>query len=201
MLGWAAAAAGSALSIPQLVRILRERTSAGLSLLMWQLNLAVGLGWTHHGFLVDRPNVWAPNIVMAVFSVLIVRLVVRDRGLGPFTWALPLVLAAGLVGIDLGLGAIVYGVATAIPQVVGAAAQLVDVVRSIDIRGISPAFLVGSVVVQGLWFTWSLLAGEASITVAASATGSVVGTTLVWWVLRRTGLVRAMTGRTGRATA
>lgn len=42
--GWVAAALGVASSLPQLVRILRSGTSAGVSLTLWQLMAASTAG-------------------------------------------------------------------------------------------------------------------------------------------------------------
>ena len=193
VLGWIAAACGSALSLPQLVRIIRARTSAGLSLLLWQLLMAAGIGWTHHGLLVThRPNIWLPNLMMAITSAMLVRLIAKDRGLRSTVWILPLVLSGLLIGIDLTFGALAYGIATSIPQVIGAAAQLLDVIRSIDIAGVSVVFLGFSVVVQALWLIWGALAGEVSVVVSATCNGAVVLVTYLWYLLRRAGVLRAM---------
>ena len=193
VLGWVAAACGSALSLPQLVRILRAKTSAGLSLLLWQLLMAAGIGWTHHGLLVThRPNIWLPNLATAITSALLVRFLAKDRGLRSTVWILPLVLSGVLIGIDLTLGALAYGIATSIPQVIGASAQLLDVIRSIDIAGVSVVFLGFSVVVQALWLVWGALAGEVSVVVSATCNGAVVLVTYLWYLLRRAGVLRAM---------
>ena len=42
-----------------------------------------------------------------------------------------------------------------------------------------------------LWFSWSLLVGEQSITLVASTLGSLMALNLLWAYLRRTGRVRA----------
>ena len=201
ILGWTAAAFGAAISLPQLIRLLRTRTSAGLSVLMWQLLLTAGIGWTHHGFLTAQANIIVPNAIMAISSVAVLRLIQRDRHIPHArVWVLPLVLAAILIGIDLFIGPLAYGIATSIPQVIGAGAQLVDVIRSIDIRGLSPIYLVLAVVVQLLWGSWSLLVKDSSVTVSASANGTVVALTLIWYVLRRLGWVRAMPTAPSRAS-
>ena len=55
--GWACAVAGTALSVPQVVRLLSTGTSAGVSPLLWQLNVANGIGWTAHGLASGHANV------------------------------------------------------------------------------------------------------------------------------------------------
>ena len=186
VLGWVAAIVGSAISVPQLVRLLRARTSAGLSLLMWQLMVAVGLGWTSHGIMVAKANLIVPNVLTFVSAALVVRLIVKDRGIGPLhAWTLPIVLGGALAGVDILWGAVVYGIATSVPQVIGALAQLVDVVRCPDISGVSPWFLLLNLTIQGLWVWWSLLVDEKAITVAGTSTGAVALATLLWYVARR----------------
>ena len=188
VIGWVAAALSAALSLPQLVRLIRAGTSAGLSLLLWQCLMGAGLGWTVHGISVGRPNMWLPNLAMAVCAILIIRLIARDRQIGRLqAWALPLLLLAALVGIDALWGAVAYGVATSVPQVIGAAAQLVDILRSVDISGVSPFFVTMAVVVQGVWLWWGVMANEGAVLVSASANGFVVLLTLLGYLARRLG--------------
>ena len=69
--GWVCALAGTFASLPQVVRLLRAGTSDGVSLLMWQLLLGVGIGWTAHGFTVGHANVVVPNLASALAMVLV----------------------------------------------------------------------------------------------------------------------------------
>ena len=77
--GWTAAAIGLAVGIPQLIRILRSGTSAGVSLRLWQLNAATTVSWAVHGVLTDTPQMQVPNLIGAVVAVGIVLFVCRDR--------------------------------------------------------------------------------------------------------------------------
>lgn len=189
LLGWLAAALSAALSLPQLIRLIRAGTSAGLSLLLWQCLMAAGFGWTVHGLVVGRPNMWLPNLAMALCAIAILRLIARDRGYGLVqTWALPLGLFATLVTIDAVWGSVAYGVATSVPQVLGAAAQLVDIIRSVDIAGVSPFYVTMALVVQGIWLWWGLMAEEGAVIVSATATGTVALLTVLWYFARRVGV-------------
>lgn len=204
IVGWFAAAISAALSLPQLVRLIRAGTSAGLSLLLWQCLMAAGFGWTVHGISVGRPNMWLPNLAMAICSVAIIRLIARDRRIGRVqAWALPVALLAALVTIDALWGAVAYGVATSVPQVIGAAAQLIDILRSVDIAGVSPFYVTMAVVVQGVWLWWGVMASESAVLVSASANGFVVLLTLIAYVARRLGAPAVggwrSTGRPGAA--
>lgn len=189
LVGWLAAALSAALSLPQLVRLIRAGTSAGLSLLLWQCLLAAGFGWVVHGIGVGRPNMWLPNLAMALCAVAIIRLIARDRRLGAVqAWALPLVLLVVLVSIDAVWGSVAYGVATSVPQVIGAAAQFVDIMRSVDISGVSPFYVTMAVVVQAVWLWWGVMAGEGAVIVSARANGVVVLVTLLAYIARRLGV-------------
>ena len=188
IVGWLAAALSAALSLPQLVRLIRAGTSAGLSLLLWQCLMAAGFGWTVHGISVGRPNMWLPNLALALCAVAIIRLIARDRQVNRVqAWALPLALLATLVTIDAIWGAVAYGFATSVPQVIGAAAQLIDILRSIDITGVSPFFVTMAVVVQGVWLWWGVMAQEGAVLVSATANGFVVLLTLIAYLARRLG--------------
>ncbi|MGA4669604.1 SemiSWEET family sugar transporter [Propionibacteriaceae bacterium Y1923] len=196
ILGWVAAALSTVLSLPQLIRLIRAGTSAGLSLVLWQCLMAAGFGWTVHGLSVGRPNMWVPNLVMALCSIAIIRLIARDRNLrAVHAWTTPLVLLAALVTIDTLWGAVAYGVATSVPQVIGAAAQLFDVARSLDITGLSPFYVTMAVVVQGVWLTWGVLAHEMAVVVSATANGFVVLVTWLWYLARRLGATAITRGR------
>ena len=39
--GWACAGVGSMLAVPQFIKLFRDRDTAGMSLVLWQLNVAV----------------------------------------------------------------------------------------------------------------------------------------------------------------
>ena len=188
IVGWLAAALSAALSLPQLVRLIRAGTSAGLSLLLWQCLMAAGFGWTVHGISVGRPNMWLPNLALALCAVAIIRLIARDRQVNRVqAWALPLALLATLVTIDAIWGAVAYGFATSVPQVIGAAAQLIDILRSVDITGVSPFFVTMAVVVQGVWLWWGVMAQAGAVLVSATANGFVVLLTLIAYLARRLG--------------
>lgn len=55
IVGWSATVLGTILGVPQLVRLLRTRSVAGLSLIAWQATLSINIGWTVHGLLIGQP--------------------------------------------------------------------------------------------------------------------------------------------------
>lgn len=192
--GWVCAAVGASSSVPQMIQLWRARTTAGLSLLMWQLTLGVGMAWTVHGAVViPNANIVAPNAVMCVFATWIVVQIIRDRKLNWLrSLAVPLALGAVLIVTDLTLGPLVMGILISIPQLVGAFSQFNELVRRRDLRGVSPIFMVWIFVVQVLWLTWAIWANDISITLAAASYGVACLLNLVWFILRHTKVIGPM---------
>lgn len=166
--GWVAAAIGIVSNIPQLLRIMRTRTSAGVSLRLWQLTTATAAAWACHGFLVGTPQMQWPNLVMLLAALLIVVFVLRDRGqrIAP-QLILPVGLAALLSGLDVWLGAVVFGFAVAVPQLVGQFAQTRSLVRSPDLTGVSGTFLAVFLLVQSLWWGFGFATEDWALIVCA----------------------------------
>lgn len=186
ILGWVAASFGMASALPQLVRLLRTRSSAGVSVSLFKLNAAATGAWAMHGIMVGVPQMQYPNLILTVSSLAVVVLVLRDRRERLFPALLvPPVLSLALFGMDLLAGALVFGFVVAAPFVVGQVAQLREMIRSIDLTGISMPFLAIAFFVQALWLTWGILYGETSITVCASLLGTLSLVNLVYYLYRR----------------
>lgn len=192
VLGWAAALLASCVALPQVVRLFRSGSSAGVSVTAWRLTLAANLSWTLHGIWSGYPNVWLPNLIFMGCSVLILVQLGRDRGL---PWVLlfgpSVLLALVTFGVDVWLGPIAFAVAAGLPSVTSQLMQLHELLISPKITGVSVPFLVLNVINQTLWFTWSLFAGEQSVTLVASTLGALMAMNVLWAYLRRTGRVRA----------
>lgn len=189
--GWACAVAGTALSVPQVVRLLSTGTSAGVSPLLWQLNVANGIGWTAHGLASGHANVVVPNSLSGLLAALVLLLVQRDRRLPVLrTWLLP--LAVGLLGVLVVAVAPEggFGVFAVFPLAIGFGAQTGDLVSSPDIDGVSPVFVVGALVVQAMWWSWAFLVGDLSILICATVIGLVCALNVALWLLRRSGRLR-----------
>ena len=174
--GWVCALAGTLAALPQVLRLLRVRTSAGLSLLLWQLNLGAGIGWVVHGIAGGYANVTVPNVVISLTNVLILLLIQRDRGLSVrAVWPLGLAVAAACIAIELTLPSGAFGLFVLVPHSVGLLAQTRDLLRSPDLTGVSPVFLVAVASIQYLWFVWGVLVGDLSVVICASVL-AVLGT-------------------------
>lgn len=191
LFGWACALFGSLLSLPQVVHLLRSRTSAGLSLTSWQLMLAANIGWTTHGIIADRVNIIVPNAVLLVCTVLVLRMIRLDRRQSWFavTW-LGLMVGVACIAVDLVLGPVAFGLFVMGPLGLGALAQLRDLLRAPDLSGVSPGYLVVGFAGQFMWGAWALLAHERAVITAASIMAVFAGLNLGAWALRRAGVLR-----------
>lgn len=195
VLGWVAAAVGSMLAVPQLWHILSTRRTAGLSLLAWDVTVAAGVAWTVHGTRVERANLYVPNAILMCLSAAVTVLILvhrRSGGAAVGSVGLVAVVAAACIAVDVLAGAAPFGAAVVIPQLVAAASQLLDMVRSVDLAGVSETFLWFNVVVQSLWLWWGVWAGEHAVVVAATLTALAWavngvyhrGRALGWWSAR-----------------
>lgn len=186
--GWVTAVGTALFSLPQLLRLVLSRTSAGLSLVSWQLVVAAAASWTLHGFRVDAGQIIAPNLAVALFSFLIVQMISRDRGRSPWRdLALPLAVAAVAVGVDRVFGSTAFGFAVLGPQAVGSWAQLRDMMRLPNLMGVSLPTLTISAVLQWMWLIWGINAPEYSVIVAAGVMSVLASLNAGYLLLRRRG--------------
>ena len=70
-LGWAAAAFGSLVALPQVVKLFQTGAAAGVSLSAWQASFGANIAWTVHGVLGGYTNLWVPNVIFFCCSTLI----------------------------------------------------------------------------------------------------------------------------------
>lgn len=190
LLGWVAAALGIGSSLPQAFRIYRVRSSAGVSLWLWQLTAAATVSWAVHGYMVDSPQMQLPNVFLALMSMVTVILVVRDRRLSLVgTVLLTAVVALALIGVDVTLGAAVFGSVVAIPQLVGQGSQLHSMVKADDLRGVSPGYLAVALVCQSLWFGFGVLTVEWALIVCAGLMVLACTANLGYWAYRTRRLI------------
>jgi hypothetical protein len=142
-----------------------------------------------HGVRIGAVNMIIPNAVGLCTATVILRLIIRARGLNPVRVFVPgLAGALAMVALDYLLGAAVFGTVAVVPAVIANAGQSIALVRSPRITGVAPLFLVGQVLNQTLWFWWSLHAVDHGTMITAPATGAIALFNLVWWTLRRAGL-------------
>jgi len=197
IVGWSATVLGTILGVPQLVRLLRTRSVAGLSLIAWQATLSINIGWTVHGLLIGQPPQVVTNVLALLTTVPILVLMARGLDRPVAATLLPgAVLGVAMIAIDLLLGSAAYGVVVTVPSVVIAGGQTVELARARDVRGLSPVFLVLGLVNITLWETWGLMVGDSGTMIAVSIAMAIGVVNFVWFVLRRLGL-RALFPRDG----
>lgn len=62
---------------PQIYHTYRSKSSADLSMLMLINFLICSIAWVAYGFLTNTMSVWITNVVMTVFSVLMIGLKIK----------------------------------------------------------------------------------------------------------------------------
>lgn len=187
--GWVCALAGAVSALPQVLRLVRAGTSAGVSLLNWQLVCGTNLAWIVHGALIHAANIIVTNVFVGSAAAAIILMVVRDRRL-PLARSMLVVAAvfAACAGVELVIGVTAFGVVIGLPQLVGGASQLRDLATSRLIAGVSLGFLALGVLVQTLWFVWALMAHDRAVLIAAGSMGVLMAVNLAVFVLRRLGV-------------
>lgn len=189
IVGWLGALTATLLGVPQAWRLIRTRNIEGLSLVAWQANLVINIGWTVHGIVLNQWNMIIPNSLAMSATLPILILMQRELGLRLFRVLLPGVLGGvAMVLVDVFAGSAAFGSVALIPALLANAGQSVALVRSPRVVGVSPGFLVTQVVNQAVWLIWAVMLPDSGTQIAAFVTGCVAVFNLVWWLLRQFGL-------------
>ena len=192
ILGWIAAAAGAFVAVPQVIRIVRASTTAGVSALTWQLLLGVNLAWMTHGAITHHANIVVHNSIYAMCTSTILILLRRDRGMPLWQLFGPgILLGTLIVAVDVFSGPVAFAVVAFLPAALSQLAQLRSLVLSPNVEGVSLWWLGYNVMSQAIWLTWSLLAPEISVTLVSSALGTLMTINLILGTLRRLDFVKA----------
>lgn len=185
VLGWSAAVIGAFFAMPQFLRVVRTGSTAGLSLVAWQLQSAGALAWTSHGVIYSMPNQILANTVISFCCLGVVYYLIRHRNLWWPRVVTPILLVAILLAaVDLRFGQLAFGFAVLVPGSVALVAQLHDLIRSPDVSGVSSGYLALGMVIQTLWFVWSLQVGDESVTIASSVAFALLAACLWVWTAR-----------------
>ncbi len=189
IVGWLGALTATLLGVPQAWRLIRTRNIEGLSLVAWQANLVINIGWTVHGIVLNQWNMIIPNSLAMSATLPILILMQRELRLRLFRVLLPGVLGGvAMVLVDVFAGSAAFGSVALIPALLANAGQSVALVRSPRVVGVSPGFLVTQVVNQAVWLIWAVMLPDSGTQIAAFVTGCVAVFNLVWWLLRQFGL-------------
>ena len=192
LLAWLAAAVGTSTALPQLVKIWRTRVTTGVSTRLWQLSLLNSIAWVAHGHLTDQPAITWPTLAVALMQASILVLVRRaEHRPVPVAFAVPLVLGAFLIGVDLALGPVAFGLLATIAPVLGQLAQLRVMHRAADLFGVSREYLVLNLASQALWFVHGILAVEWALRISSGSMTVACSLTLGYYLWRRIRLAQA----------
>ena len=192
VVGWLCAVGGTVLALPQFLRIMQSRSTAGVSLLAWQLWACIGTVWAVHGFVQHSLAMVIPNLFTAIFSGVILWLIYKDRRLTPIQLLTgPAVLI--LIGISLRLvfGPIAFSVFMLVPQAVAVLGQFFELVRCADLFGVSGGYFRASVAMQFLWLSYGILGHDVACTISSVMMIVLVSANLIVYSLRRTGRLAA----------
>ncbi|MEM7589778.1 MAG: SemiSWEET family transporter [Myxococcota bacterium] len=81
IIGFAAAFTSTIALLPQIVKTLRTRSATDLSFLMLANFLLTSVLWLAYGLMIDATAVWAGNLIMTLFSIMMLGLKARfDHG-------------------------------------------------------------------------------------------------------------------------
>lgn len=161
LLGLAAAVLMTSMSLPQIARILRDHSAAGVSLLTWCIFAASGTSWLAYGILLRAPAVIIGNITfLATVLPVVMLLLMRQRG-----WATAAAIAVPLLSAVLagsllvalpsavaGAFGVLWGVLSTVPQLVTSVGNARAGRRS----EVSLATLALLICGQGLWLSYGL---------------------------------------------
>ncbi|MBK9433804.1 MAG: hypothetical protein IPN52_01295 [Micrococcales bacterium] len=182
--GYAGAALMTAMSLPQIARIVRDRSAAGVSLLTWTLFVLAGTGWLSYGLILQAPAIIVGNLTFISTTVTVVVLLLRRQRSWPLLSAslVPLLAVAlavaaltrlpGAVASSLG---VLLGIATTVPQLVESIGRR----RAGLVSEVSLAALFMLLAGQALWLTYGLTRPDLPMIVANVVAVTVTSSLIV----------------------
>lgn len=185
-LGWVAAVLSATLALPQMFRIFRTRSVAGLSVLAWQTLVLAGVGWTIHGLESGRLQVILPNVILGTAAIVVLSQIQRSRHLGVIaTWALPAGVVIAATAADVLLGPVAYAVIMFIPAAIGQFAQVREIRQASDVSGVSLPTLLINLGAQFAWLGYALPTNEVAIIWVAAPLAVLMSLVVVALLVRR----------------
>ena len=194
-IGWTAGAYGACIAMPQLARVARTRTTAGIPLLAWQSSMASNLSWTAYGVITGHANLWLPSLLLTASAAWMLIMITGDlREVGVRVdpvraYGLPVVVAAVTIMVALTLGPLAFSAVVFVPAAASQLMQLRSLMTSPDISAVSSVFLAMGVVCQVLWCSWGILAHDMSNELVAGSLILLTGANLTCYILRRLDLL------------
>jgi MtN3 and saliva related transmembrane protein len=161
-LGYAGAALLTTMSLPQIARIVRDHSAAGVSLLTWLIFGLSGISWLAYGLILEAPAIIVGNATFVATTLPVVMLLLRRQRQWPTAAAVLVPALAGTTGayalsllpagVPSGLG-ILCGVLTTVPQLLESLQRR----RSCLLSEVSLATLGLLLAGQALWLSYGLV--------------------------------------------
>lgn len=163
-LGVVALFVGLTRAMPQLVRLVRTKDAAGVSLDGCATSAIVSSAWTAYGVLTDQPAVvfasGTPAFIFVLIGLAALRYGRRIGELRTAPWFLVAFTAVGLAGGAVGLGA-----ALTVGALVANTPQVLAAYREKDLSGVSPVTWSLTAADGAIWTTYALITGDVPILV------------------------------------
>lgn len=159
--GYAGALLMTSMSLPQIARIMRDHSAAGVSLLTWCIFGLSGVAWLAYGLILQAPAIIVGNVTfVATTQPVIMLLLRRQRRWGLFP-AVATPLAAAAIGVALMASApavvpsslgVLCGILTTVPQLLESVQRRRAGLVSEVSMGTLGLLLAG----QSLWLSYGL---------------------------------------------
>jgi uncharacterized protein with PQ loop repeat len=195
-LGVIALIVGLTRAMPQLVRLLRARDAAGVSLDGCATSAIVSSAWALYGALTGQPAVVLASATPAVIFVLIALAALRyGRRLRELRTA-PLILLV-FTGVVVAGGAVALGLVLTAGALIANTPHVLVAFRERDLTGVSPSTWTLTAADGAIWVVYALITGDVPILVnnffQLTTSASIVARRW-WWARSRN--ARAAAGLT-----
>jgi uncharacterized protein with PQ loop repeat len=167
-LAYAGSVLMTSMSLPQIARIIRDRSADGVSLLTWLIFALSGASWFAYGLILQAPGIIVGNVPFIITTVpVVVLLLRRQRG-----WAWAPAVAAPVIGVAAavvvllqlpsavsgGIG-VACGLLTTVPQLLESLRRRSSGQRSEVAMGTLVLLLAG----QCLWLSYGIFRPDVPI--------------------------------------
>jgi len=176
--GYAGAALLTSMSLPQIARIMRDRSAAGVSLFTWCIFAASGSGWLAYGLIQQASAIIIGNITFVTTTVPVVMLLLRRQRdwTAPAAVGVPLVVTVGAIAAMAQLPAwvpssvgVTCGILTTVPQLI----ESISLRRAGLVSEVSLATLGLLLAGQALWLSYGLARPDVPVILTNAIAASV----------------------------
>lgn len=185
VLGLLGLCVGLTRALPQLVRLLRTRDVAGLSVDGCATAAVVSSFWATYGLMTGQPAVvFASGTPALVFFLIALAALRYGRKVAEFRTA-PVMLAVFTV-VTVAAGAVGLGMALTVGALIANTPHLIVAFREKDLSGISPSTWALTMTDGAIWVTYSVVTGDIPIFVNNFFQVTTSGLILLrrWWWAR-----------------